>query len=268
MEIKKVLITPIIANEYLKANTANRRINTPTLMRYVNEMLNGKWKTDTGEMIKISKTGVVLDGQHRLLSIVKSGVSLYFHIITGLDDKVFDVLDTGKNRNACDIFYIDGIKNANKIPSMIQLYEAIKNGQIDSQSIQKNSKHSNSSLLDLYYKKPIFWDEVASKSNSWYKSFAKILAPSTIGGFYALFYDISPYQAELFFDQLCTGLNLTNNSIGLLRVKLMQDKMSNTKMTTVYKNALIIKNWNNFRRNKEVKLVKFDPQVELFPVAI
>ena len=129
MEIKKVLITPKIANEYLKANTANRRINTPTLMRYVNEMLNGRWKTDTGEMIKISKTGVVLDGQHRLLSIVKSGVSLYFHIITGLDDKVFDVLDTGKNRNACDIFYIDGIKNANKIPSSSLAYSILFNSE-------------------------------------------------------------------------------------------------------------------------------------------
>jgi hypothetical protein len=63
-------------------------------------MINNKWKQDTGECIKISKTGRILDGQHRLKAVILSNCSIYFYVATNIDDSVFDVLDTGKARNS------------------------------------------------------------------------------------------------------------------------------------------------------------------------
>lgn len=41
LEIKKQLITPSIARQYLEQNSYNRRISQPLLLRYINDMING-----------------------------------------------------------------------------------------------------------------------------------------------------------------------------------------------------------------------------------
>ena len=113
MKIEKILITPTMAKELLEKNINNRNVKQPVVARYAKDMIAGKWKQDTAELIKISKTGLILDGQHRLLAIVKANVSIYFHIASELEDNIFDVLDTGSIRNSCDVFNIQNIKNYN-----------------------------------------------------------------------------------------------------------------------------------------------------------
>lgn len=268
MEFKKQLITPSIAKQYLEANIKNRRVRQETVNRYANDMINGKWKEDTGDSIKISKTGILIDGQHRLLSIIKANISINIHVATNVDDDVFDVLDTGTVRNATDVFLIKGIKNENSIPSIISFYELFKIG-INTSCHKKDRTLTNSQLLIEYEKRPAFWQMVANKSHRWYLGFAKILPKSIIGGMYAIFYDINQDDSESFFDQIATGMDIKNKSIGLLRQKLMQDKMSLRKMPILMRNALIIKTWNYSRlNNNEIKLLKFNSQSEEFPIPV
>lgn len=265
-EITKQLITPEIAKEYLELNTFNRKISQPVLLRYVNDMKNGKWKDDTFELIKISKTGRILDGQHRLEAVVKSKCSIYFHIAFNLEENIFDVLDTGKSRNASDCFRIAGVKSSNTIPSIIAHYNLLKSGK---KSIaQLNFKSTNAELLNQYYEDVDFWQNVSRKTNNWYHAFAKIITPSFIGGSFAYFYTLNPTKAELFIDQLCTGVNITNNSIYLLRTKLILDKTSPRKLPRMLKIALIIKTWNHFVQGNNVKILKFDTMRDSFPVAL
>jgi hypothetical protein len=267
MNIEKKLITPSIAIEMLKNNDGNRRMKMPSVYRYSQEMKNGKWKEDTGELIKISKSGKVLDGQHRLKAVIHSGVSIYFHIAYGLSDEIFDVLDTGSLRNAADSFFISGIKNSNAVPSMISLNDLLLKGAKDTNG-QKNVKLSNSELLDKYNVNPIFWDNVSRKSMNWYNSFSKILAPSIIGGMYSTFIYKDSAQANLFMAELCEGINVTNNTINILRNVLIKDKISSKKMPMDMKLALIIKCWNLYRTNSTVKILKWDSSVEKFPVIL
>jgi hypothetical protein len=267
MNIEKKLITPSIAIEMLKNNDGNRRMKMPSVYRYSQEMKNGKWKEDTGELIKISKSGKVLDGQHRLKAVIHSGVSIYFHVAYGLKYEIFDVLDTGSLRNAADSFFISGIKNSNALPSMISLNDLLLKGAKDWFG-QKNKKLSNSELLDKYNVNPIFWDNVSRKSINWYNSFSKILAPSIIGGMYSAFMYKDSVQANLFMTELCEGVNVTNNTINILRNVLIKDKISSKKMPMDMKLALIIKCWNLYRTNNTVKILKWDSSVEKFPVIL
>ena len=266
LEFKKELVTPASARKYLDANTANRRVKQPLVLRYANDMLNGRWKEDTAEVIKISKSGVVLDGQHRLYAVTKSNMSVYFHIAKGLNDDVFDVLDTGSSRNASDVFKVKGIKNESQIPSIISMYNLLKLGK--RVGVQKNYKPTNAVILEQYYKDELFWQEVTRQSQLWYKSFAKIIRPSIIGGFYAFLSEIGGERGYDFMKQFTTGIGIENNVISLLRNKFMQDKMSPRKMPPTLKMALIIKAWNLFVKNQEIKLLKFDMQRDEFPTAI
>lgn len=266
MEFKEQLITPTIAKQYLEANIRNRSVKMAIVLRYANEMSIGQWKRDTGETIKISKTGIILDGQHRLLALIKANVSLKFHVATGIEDSVFDVIDTGSTRNATDCFKIEGIKHGNTIPSIMSKYYLLKT--FKSTSRNTNNRLTIPSLLKMYYEREAYWQDTAAQTHKWYLTFAKILKPSLIGGMYSLFYDIDADDAFEFTNQMATGQNITNNSIGFLRQKLMQDKMSQRKMSMSLKDALIIKSWNFYRKGEDIKQLKFNTASDKFPIAI
>ena len=87
------LITPQMAKALLESNTNNRRPKSPIIMRYASDMQKGLWKQNTAEFIKISKSGQILDGQHRLMAVIKSNTPIIFQVARGLDDNIFDVLD-------------------------------------------------------------------------------------------------------------------------------------------------------------------------------
>ena len=55
--------------------------------------------------------GVLIDGQHRLAAVVDADVPVAMTVYTEVDDGTFDVLDTGKRRNAADVLAIEGEKS-------------------------------------------------------------------------------------------------------------------------------------------------------------
>lgn len=266
MEFKKMLITPSVAKEMLQRNVSNRRVNHHIVNQYSSDMTKGQWKIDTGEVIKVSKTNIILDGQHRLLAIVKSNIPIYFHVAYNVEDNVFDVLDTGKIRNTTDIFKINGIQKDSLIPSIISQYNHIvANKYFVMQGYDKNTSQN---LLKQYYESPDFWQNIGKIANNYYLSFAKILPTSMIGGFYAYFVKSDKELADSFISQLCTGANITNNTILLLRNRLIQDKVSIKKLQKLSKIIFIIKTWNAFVINKELKSLKFDADIEKIPIPI
>lgn len=266
LKFTRQLITPAIAEAYLQANISNRRIKIPTLYQYTQEIIAGKWKEDTGEPIKLSASGVVLDGQHRLLAIVKANKAVWMHVCTNVPDEVFDVLDSGAVRNATDAFYVKGILNGNMIPSIISTYNQLKANRRT--GLQKHHKQTNAALLDQYYENEKMWQEIAYASKRWYLAFAKIVPPSLIGGMYKYLSDIDQPKAEQFMSQLCTGISVTNKTVSLLRNKLMQDKVSLRKMPPSLKIAFFIKTWNAFIRGDEAKILKFNASNDEYPTAL
>lgn len=267
MNVQKKLITPELATKLLKANTNNRRAKRNVVLKYAKDMVEGRWKQDTYELIKISKTGVILDGQHRLMAVVKANVPIYFHIIYGLEDSIFDVLDTGSVRNASDVFKINGISQDSTLPSVIGFYYNLKEGGT-SKSQSVNVRKTNAELLEIYLRNPEYWQHIGHRAHSLYHSFAKILPPSHIGGFLAFFNDFNSDDSEEFMSQLCTGSNIRLEIINILRNKLITEKISVHKLNSTTKMALIIKTWNAYRMKINIKMLKYTPSTDTFPVAI
>lgn len=265
--IGREIITPEIAEAYLKANTENRKLRKSTVKRYAQDMSEGRWKEGTTETIKISPTGRILDGQHRLHAVVESGTKHIFWIAKGVSEEVFDVIDTGAVRNAPDAFMVRGINYSTQIPSMISFYNGVAQGFISSDQ-NKHKRLTNTQLLQAYEERPEFWQATAKKTQRWYINMAKLLSGSMIGGLYAYFYDKDADDSEEFFEQLSSGLNIQCNSIALLRNKLMVDKMNTAKLPVSRRTALIIKSWNHFRAgHNDASFLKFDPAREAFPEA-
>jgi len=189
----------------------------------------------------------------------------YFHVSTGHDEDVFKYLDTGLTRNATDAFRIEGIPHENLIPSIIGVYDLLKTGKRGN-VFGKKHKSTSAVLLKQYYENPEFWQTAAKFADKGYRNFGRVLNPSFIGGFWAVFHEIDEDKAIDFIQQLTTGYNIQNRTINSLRNRLIQDKISIKKMALKHKMALVIKTWNFYNTGKEVNNVAFyESRGEKFP---
>lgn len=263
IKFEKLLITPERAEAYLKLNTQNRRVKKHVVQRYARDIETGRWKEDTGEVIKITTSGLILDGQHRLHAIVKAGKSVWMHVATGINSSVFDVLDSGSPRTAGDVFKTSGVKNEMAIPSIISMYERVQSAR--QSEFKKAYRNTPAELLAKYQQDEEFWQYIAKRAQAGYYSFSRVVAPSVLGGILALIIKVDAEKAERFYTQLVTGENVDNNIIFTLRKKLINDQMSSKKLPLPDKIALIIKAWNVYHKGRTVNTLTFNPAKESYP---
>jgi hypothetical protein len=104
---KYMVITPEMAKLWLDhCNPESNRVLSDTVYeRYAKAMSRGEWRT-THQGIAFDKEGKLLDGQHRLMGIKLSGVSIEMLVIPGCDAATFDVLDSGHRRQAAQLLKV------------------------------------------------------------------------------------------------------------------------------------------------------------------
>ena len=106
--VQMVDITPQEAKEMLEGcNIGNRKIKKYTVDQYAYEMKAGEWKQN-GESIVFSDRGVLKDGQHRLLAVVKSGVTLKNQVVAVVKDEQANYYDNGVARTLNDVLHFAG----------------------------------------------------------------------------------------------------------------------------------------------------------------
>lgn len=97
------------------AHDGTARDNRPVRYRDVaalaRDMRTGKWVLN-GESIKISRTGTVIDGQHRLYACMQAEVPFASLVVTGVEPEAQDTIDTGSRRSLADQLAIANEKNA------------------------------------------------------------------------------------------------------------------------------------------------------------
>jgi len=127
-----VTITPAMAELLLKSNTQNRPISRTRVRMYTDAMKRSQWKVN-GESIKTSLnplTGEVrlLDGQHRLIACVESGLPFKTLAVSDLDESVFSVIDRGKARGNHDVLSMAGIKGGSHIAPAVKYFIVLEAG--------------------------------------------------------------------------------------------------------------------------------------------
>lgn len=101
MNTVTVLITPAIAAEFLKLNTANRPLRPSWIKALSGMMQRGEWMM-THQGIAITTDGRLIDGQHRLNAVIHAGVSVNMSVVYNCDPASFIALDGGVKRSAAD----------------------------------------------------------------------------------------------------------------------------------------------------------------------
>jgi hypothetical protein len=112
-------VTPVRAAQMLAANTVNRPLSRPTVRLLAEAMRRGDWVV-THQGIAFDVNGVLVDGQHRLAAIIEADVAVALTVFTDVEEGTFDVLDTGKRRNASDVLAIEGEKSSTMLAAMVR----------------------------------------------------------------------------------------------------------------------------------------------------
>lgn len=141
-------ITPDRAKEYLLLNHNNRKISEKAVAPLAQDMLNGNWRL-TGEAIKFDTDNNLIDGQHRLTAIERTGVSLPILVIRGVEPDAQLVLDTGMKRTG-----------GNALQIALSGHEATLRSAIATIGLTDDAgklTHSNSPLLPATHSGIIDW---------------------------------------------------------------------------------------------------------------
>lgn len=265
--MKVEYITPEIAIEYLKRNFNNRKADQRVIEYYADQMTKGNWRLSP-EGVSFDKLGRLIDGQHRLFAVIKADMTIPFMVTKGFGEDVFQTVNTGKNRSANDVFNIENIPNSSSISSGIKLYVNLKN---NFNVVTKGNKHlklSNVDMLNIYNSDPDFYQEVFKKTVSIYLKL-RLLRKSEIFSFYVYLIKNKHHSAEKvdqFFEEFNTYSK--NDTINLFRNRLIKDKSIKTSEKPIIKRALFVKTWNSFITSKQLKTLKFNPDLDKFPKII
>lgn len=262
------VITPKIAEEMLEGNEGNRKVNHPNLDYLCHEMKKANFRL-TGDTIKISKSGRLLDGQHRLMAVVKTKVTIRCNVTRGLEEDIFKFIDLNKTRGAHDVLQIEGISNAAKMAVMIKFIISYKNGRIHHAVNHKSTKATKITNYDVseFYRKHS--DSLEYSLSVGWNNKNKIIPGSIMAGLHYCLKDINFDDATAFIKSTIDGINLGKTSpIFVLREKLIANMSNTLKMPAAMRLAIIIKAWNAFRKGRVISKLYYDGTKEDFPKAI
>ena len=147
-----VLITPDLAKQLLSLNIKNnRRISSVRVESYARDMRDDKFAETT--MITIDENGRLIDGQHRLHDVIKSGKAQWFVVFVGAHNNQY-IFDRGLQRTTAQNAKMAGMLVCDNITlGMLRLHFAIysksPNQRVNDAQIMEYIEENNDILLRL-----------------------------------------------------------------------------------------------------------------------
>jgi hypothetical protein len=266
-------ITPEMAKKYLENNMLNRKLSKSTVRIYMRDIENKAWNLN-GESIKFTKSGTLIDGQHRLMAIIKTNIPVQTFVTRNLPEDSYTTIDRGKKRALSDALQISGKKNWAALAASLLLlfhYNRFKEGDMRIWSEGNLHTVTNTELLELLKKSDgiEYSAQIASS-----KEIRFFIPPSVTGLCHYIFSKIDKNDADIFFKKLSTGEGLgRGNPILTVRELLLRNKASKNRIVRSDMIIYIFKAWNKFRRGeKAFKFYSFDPftieHIDKFPFPI
>ena len=261
MEIR--VITPEEAEKILNQAGANRPIKRKKVELFARDMANGEWY-QTGETIAFDTRGKLIQGQHRMSAVVKSGVPIEFCVVYNVKTETQDSMDSGASRSLSDQLSMRGEKNTTGLAAAITLS---KNWQTHGYPRGDRTTNIQSSIR-FFQENQGLRDSVNFVCNK----AKKISYPTGLAS--AIHYrmkSLSEDDANQFWEVLCS-MNAPANTeaIVLLRNTLLQKAaIKSSRLEPLHRAAITVQSWNSWVTGTDRRLYRWSPhRNEAFPSLI
>lgn len=242
-------ITPEKAREFLSKNINNRNLNGSTVRYYQDMIERNRWQVN-GESIKISESGFLLDGQHRLEAICKAGIPVKMFVVYGVDDDSFMTIDAGKPRRYTDYLKVSG--KTGDLPA-ISAASRIAMGFDSSGTYNIIKRVSPDTLLWFIDKHPGLTaavENIGGRTNN-------LCSRSIASALKYIFSIVDDVAAECFFDSLISGANLEEGSpILALRNRLTTSRGMYGSSGQKENIHAFVSAFNSYRAGKKIAYLK------------
>lgn len=201
-------ISPATAQEWLeKFNKHNRPVKNAHVKRLAQAMKEGRFVFN-GDPIRFNTKGELMDGQHRLMACVQSGVPFKATVIWNVPDNAFPTIDVGKKRTGTDVLHIEGYANPSAVSAAATLLYRYQNGEIQQSRSGKALNFADpQTQLEVAKDNPKLLDAVSwCVSNGLRKHQTMSVAVAAV--LYYLYRDTYPEQTTTFLRQVRDGVNL------------------------------------------------------------
>jgi hypothetical protein len=108
----------------------------------------------TGYPIQFDKQGNLLNGQHRLHAVIKSGKTVSFCIWEGLDASAQDAMDAGRTRNTGQQLTMHGMKHGTTMAAIVRVLLKWETGSFNTKEVA-----STGEVLEFIKKNPALIDK-------------------------------------------------------------------------------------------------------------
>lgn len=142
--LKRTLVTPKMAEEWLNHNNVNRTLMPGTAEKYAADMIAGRWTDCIAPIAFYEDTKDIADGQHRLYAIIESGTTQKFYVVHDLPRPAGLNIDTGRGRTLVDNSRIAGLDDG-----LSNQLIAYTRGINDGTRIVTRRTRTNAEVLDI-----------------------------------------------------------------------------------------------------------------------
>jgi hypothetical protein len=248
-----VKLTPALAQQLLDANPRNRTLNERAVTTYARDMIAGNW-TLNGESVKVSMSGLLVDGQHRCLGVVQSGVTIETVIVWDLPDadEVRASVDIGRGRTPGDELTLRGVSNGRNVASVARLLMAWEYGSTLSGN---NFAPTRQELLDYVFGNP----DISEGVSAVYRRALDHTDcnPSVLTVAYIICRRLAGPDANTFFGQVLSGADLGVDAPALaLRNLATRIRKSGVPQSKDEALGQVFSAWNAYRRNRPLRALR------------
>lgn len=253
-------ITPEIAQRWLTKNTNNRGVRVSYVDLLAKEMAEGRWLVN-GDAFRFNGTDMI-DGQHRAMAIVQSGVTIKGVVIRGLASDTFRTIDAGRKRTVADIFKINGEANYTNLSSTCRMHYDYESGNITAKLAVPSTV-----LAEHLEKNPGLRDSVQAWNH---KIRVSRIVSTTVGcTAHYIFWNINKKLADATLEAIVHGAPSIKSPLHAMRetlIRLPKDREPGESIRVSVYLAIIINGWNAIRTGNTPS--SFKPKKNAaFPVA-
>lgn len=246
---KTMTVEPEQAEKWLAANIANRTVRPARVKEYATAMSEGRWLY-TADPIRFDEDGKLIDGQHRLMAVVRSGQPVEMHVVRGLARNAQDAVDTGAIRTASDALKVRGFKRGAQLAATIPIVNWLLKGGGFAASYSRD---------DIVYWTGVHdgLDDIVELA---YKN--RNLLPCQLAVYAAAYYSARQEAAdpgatdEFFVEQLVNTIGLSSGAPALATRKyllgLREDKRPNNKAAKAGTVLALLDGYRHFRLGKSM----------------
>lgn len=243
-----ITVTPEVAQSILDRHAPNRPLSRHVVGKYADDMASGRWVYN-GQNVIFDVDGYLIDGQHRLSAVIKSGASVQMGVTTGVQRSTFDTIDTGRVRTNSDLMGMMGSR-ANRVSALI-----VKGGHLLDNELALTTIVARHEIVSYYETWHTQIDAVADYAQ---KHFLRSLIPASamsIVMFMATRH--GAYSFEPFSEGVLTGENLVaGDPRHTLREWAINAKIRHGRVNPTAALWAVIRAWQVWVANETISVLR------------